>query len=318
MVNRRRKSYGRLLVAVSLTFVSNTVSLSTEKRISRLLPWSLADRKSTIGWTVEERDVQEGSHRVSVGWGSQECSDSLTVDLPTMKDRDSLASSLWPPGLAGAILCRSPLTKELLNDKAVLELGCGVGLTGLVAADTAASCHLTDNDEDVVGLLKELAQESPKKNVVAQYVEWRDEDRSVDIPAADVVLGTDIAYYYFLLRPLMDTVRAYLKPEKSALLIAGQANREGQWTLYHNLLDGCYNQLTDNKEGPWPGSTQMLLYYLEMSKWQSSGSLDEPEIDGRVPIAVILHRTPGMEVISLTDFDYVATEDDEGKMQITF
>jgi predicted nicotinamide N-methyase len=307
-----------LFLSIFATLSQTSSALSTERRISRLRPWSKIDQSKSkiLGWAIEERQPEEGTLKISVGWGSDQEGDSLTIELPTIKHQESLASTLWPPALATAILCRSPQTIDLLKDKAVLELGSGLGLAGLAASDVAASCHLTDNDDNIVSLLKDLVKDNDR--VEADLLEWRDEDRKANIPEADVVLGADIAYYYFLLRPLMDTLIAYMKPRDSACLVIGQANRESQWNLYHNIKDGCYNQLTDNKDDPWEGSTKMLLYSLEMSKWQSTESTDEEEIDGIVPLGAILHRTPGMGDCSLTECDYVATEEDEDSMAITF
>jgi hypothetical protein len=206
---------------------------------------------------------------------------------------------------------------ELLTGKTVLELGSGLGLTGLAAAESATSCHLTDNDEPVVNMLKDLVKERP--SIKADYLEWRNEDRSPGIAEADLVLGSDVAYYFFLLRPLMDTTKAYLKPRNSACLIFGQANRESQWNLYHNIRDGCYNQLNDKHESRWEGKTEMLLYNLEMSDWLApDASSDDVQIDGVIPIGVLIHQTPGAGDIRLTECDYVANSDDEENMAITF
>ena len=313
-----------LLTVVSLRTIllHPCCALTGEKRISRLLPWVSDDKNACCGWAVEHREP--GSLRVTVGWGSTvgAQSDSLTVSLPSMPT-NGLATSLWPPALAAACLLNSPSAREFLNNKSVLELGCGLGLAGLVAADSATSCNLTDNDETVIQLL----QQQQKGNVAASVLEWRDEARSTDIQPVDMVLGTAVAYYYYLLRHLMDTTQTFLKPRDSVFLVVGQANRESQWELYHNILDGCYNQLTDETEEPWPGSTRMLLYRLEMSHWVTSTNdndlaTDEREkmVDGVIPIAALLHQSPtSKEQIShLSDFDYVATTDDEDSQQMTF
>jgi predicted nicotinamide N-methyase len=279
---------------------------------------------STKG-AMEERGPAPGSLRVTLGWGCDiTLSDDscLHVELPTVADTDSLASTLWPASLALAILCRSPSTVAFLHNKSVLDLGCGLGLAGLVAADSARSCQLTDNDATIVGLLRERRETSPKQqNVTASLLDWRNNTHADGIQIADVVIGSDIAYYHFLLRYLMDTTRRFLKPKDSVLLVAGQANRESQWNLYHNILNGCYNQHTDEREGPWVGVTQMLLYHLEMSKWHVSTTdvTFQPEIDGVIAIAALVHQTPGSEQISrLTECDYIATEEDEDKMLMTF
>ena len=348
----------KILVFVALCCVEDCQPLAiiTERRRSRLLPWAGKtsfsnnnnNNNQNIGWALEERGPHPGSLTVTLGWGDNDDSSSTAAaattvqqqQLPTVSNTDSLASSttllastLWPAGLAAGILACSPQCRAFLRNKSVLELGCGLGLAGLVAAEAAASCHLTDNDATVIGLLQEQLginkkskqNSSPPTNIQASLLDWRDCDQSctsISTPV-DVVLGSDIAYYYYLLRYLMDTARAFLKPS-STFLVVGQANRESQWELYRNLLNGCYNQLTDEHEAPWPGTTQMLLYKLELSKWyettsESKNSDATVEIDGVIPIAVLLHQTsPEVDALQLTWYDHVATAEDEEKMMMTF
>ena len=95
------------------------------------------------------------------------------------------------------------------------------------------------------------------------------------------MLGTDVAYYHPALRPLMDAISAHLDPEGGLMLVAGQANRGQQMQLRKNIRDGCYNQLTDAREPPWPGASTMLLYELAQRPWESVGVGNEEGRGGR-------------------------------------
>lgn len=259
----------------------------------------------------------------------------MTIDLPHIGS-DSLASTIWPASLASAILVRSPTLTDFMGDRDVLELGCGLGITGLAASKSKSpkprSCRLTDNADEVLDALRcygkgrsGVAAAAADEVVSFEHLDWRDDHAGCE--RVGTVLSTDVAYYYFLLRPLMDTVSAHLEPRDSLWMNTGQANRECQWTLYRNLVDGCYNQLTDEREPPWGGQTRMLLYELDMYEWreeeEGGGSGDdatekENVCDGTIPIAVMLHQTPGLSLAPLTDFDYVATASDESEMSISF
>ena len=96
------------------------------------------------------------------------------------------------------------------------------------------------------------------------------------------MLGTDVAYYHPALRPLMDAISAHLDPEGGLMLVAGQANRGQQMQLRKNIRDGCYNQLTDEREPPWPGASTMLLYELAQRPWESVGVGNEEGRGGEV------------------------------------
>jgi predicted nicotinamide N-methyase len=312
-----------LIVVLGWRLVS---SLSVERRRSTLIPWiqkgsSSSDESPSIGWALEIRDQKAKTLKVTIGWGDQDVDSDgvVNVELPYAVNEDSLASTLWPAGIAAAILCRSPAVVDYMREKSVLELGSGLGLLGLTAADVAANCLVTDNDEEVVKILQDVIAKKSLSNVQAQYLEWRDEHDVSD--KVDAVIASDVAYYYFLLRPLMDTTRAYMK-ENALFLCVGQANRASYWDLYDNLALGCYNQLTDEREPPWLGTTQMLLYHLKMEDWIETKAEGEQEeeatMDGVVPIALMLHQNEGCNLPALTEYDYMATDEDREEMSITF
>jgi predicted nicotinamide N-methyase len=337
-----------------------------KQRLSILRPWKPLNPDAALGWTVEIRDSDAQTYRVRVRWTANqqeneeedflrnaikeveldgmESDESVAVQLPYYEQEGSLASTLWPGSLATSILCLSPAMNRALEGAKVLELGSGLGLTGLVASRGASECRLTDNEDEVldaVTSLLPLNAPGASTKVRTERLDWRDDDRPVTPEMqADFIVSSDVAYYYYLLRPLMDTARRRLRSsERQATsagtdsvseesnhdrsagvwLCVGQANREAQWQLYHNLRNGCYNQLTDEHEGPWPGSTQMLLYRLEMYRWQDPTSSSH-ELDGVLPIAAILYNssreTPKMR--RLSKWDHLSTPEDEESLDMTF
>jgi len=379
-----------LIVATTTTTTTTTV----ERRRSVLLPWTAAvnnngDRHDhhdasamAIGWAIEERssianDDDGRGWQVTISLSSDEKDDHepITVHLPWKEemerhgDSDSrsgtattttsitendLAHSLWPGGIAGAILARHLLKNNKSSSyggsgSRMLELGSGLGLMGWVAGaasnkSNSTTVELTDHDASAVELLqrtipKNENQPSSTPRYRARYLEWRDEhDNDENTNKFDVILGADVAYYFYLLRPLMDTINAFLKKDGSTVLMVGQANRQSQWDLYGNMVHGCYNQLTDEHEAPWPGRTRMLLYRLQMSEWTatpttttSSHSDDDIPQDSIIPLAVLLHErnhsssstiddsdSSGAQDEILQECDYVATTQDQEEMLISF
>ena len=146
------------------------------------------------------------------------------------------------------------------------------------------------------------------------------------------MLGTDVAYYHPALRPLMDAISAHLDPEGGLMLVAGQANRGQQMQLRKNIRDGCYNQLTDEREPPWPGASTMLLYELAQRPWESvgvgneegeggvSGAASGTEASTLIPIAAIVYAAAGEAQLEqlIGPEDHVATQQDEEDQMITF
>ncbi|KAM3851386.1 protein N-lysine methyltransferase METTL21D isoform 1-T1 [Vipera latastei] len=96
----------------------------------------------------------------------------------------------------------------LLRHKAVLELGAGTGLVGLVAAGLGANVTVTDLEE-VQDLLKvniENNQHLVSGSIQAKVLKWG-EDVTDFLPAPDFILMADCIYYEESLEPLVKTLR---------------------------------------------------------------------------------------------------------------
>jgi hypothetical protein len=338
MRNRIHRPRHKVLFCVVLIFhhacsLSSTGGGSSPNvvRKSTLLSWQ---DKVVLGHCVEERS--EGAVKVQIWLENERNNDDvLSLTFPeTTTAWDGLASQLWPAALASSILLRSPEFRPWIVDKTVVELGSGRGLTGLVAAVHAKSCLLTDNDVTAVELLETSTcptnQHRLEATLSTQQLDWRDKHGG-HVPFMDLVLGSDVAYYFYLLRPIMDTARAFMDAENdnddsdkkpSTMVLTGQANRKSLWDLYKNIQNGCYNQLTDVNEPPWPGTCRMLLYNLQMSHWCSNLEACDVQIDGLVPISLIVyHGDTNPDTAQLSPFEmfaHVATQEDDENIMKSF
>jgi predicted nicotinamide N-methyase len=316
--------YSMLCKTLVLLVVGYVSSLTAESRRSTLRPWGAGPE---LGWFQETRNAKDGLLEVCVKWeegttedaNENEKQQALSLLLPDRGKGSDLSSTLWPSAIAASVLLRSPEFRSLAEGKDILELGSGLGLAGLVAAENSAMCILTDNDEETVASYEKTIawnKNELKADLVGKRMEWRD-DHDKPNPV-DIVLGADIAYYFYLLRPIMDTTRAYLTKKDPLVMFVGQANRESQWDLYNNIRKGCYNQLTDEHEPAWPGHTKMLLYNLEISDWVEDPTDCQSNINGVVPIAVLLHYSDGVDLPSFSASDHVATDEDDKKIMKNF
>ena len=317
---------------------SHALSAGQVSRRSSLHTWN---GQQEIGWVVERRVQGDDNNidaaapdddirkylEVSVGIHKDDAGDDdeiTTVEIPASGD-GGVSSSLWPSALAASILLRRPKMRQALLDKDVLELGSGLGLAGLVAASAPTkSCTLTDKAEDALELLPLTIERNAfgERQVSSRLLDWKDE-ATYGKGKADIVIGADLAYYFFLLRPLMDASRASMKDDSGLLYIVGQANRESQWDLKNNIENGCYNQITDEREPPWEGDTNMLLYNLKVGEWSGGDAttLNASEIDEEVPIAVCVYCQDegrlAREILEV-GIDHIATKEDEEKQEYTF
>ena len=310
---------------------SLSTTIKTDYRKSTLLSW---EGNIDLGSCVEERstsidDNELGSSLIKINTIHGRNSDTgdddnneLILKFPEINEDNngSLASQHCLSAFASAILLQSNEFKVFSKGKDIAELGAGRGLAGMVAAEKSCNCIITEYDNDAIELLQETITANTKNEndndtsnlqatITTKKLDWRDDNN--DIPYVDLVLGSDIAYYYHLLRPIMDTCRKFMNPGSvsvsgddeeesskkrpgSSIFIVGQANRESQWDLYTNIKNGCYNQLTDEREPPWTGITKLYLYNLQISTFcNSKKDCDSKKnIDGIIPIHLIIHHDP--------------------------
>jgi hypothetical protein len=334
-----------LIPGISLSSVDALTSINNSRYIqkSTLISW---DSHVILGHCIEERDsgVRGAGSTLTIRLESSTSpdndnddddndDDTLIVRLPGNDEAGSgsLASEVWPAAIASSILLRSNEFRSYATSKSIVELGSGCGLTGIVAAETSSTCLLTDNDERAVNILRTATcpqnQDNVRGRLSTLQLDWRDglSDGTEGHSTTDLVLGSDVAYYYFLLRPMMDTVRAFMGAGRGGtLMVVGQANRDSQWDLYKNIKNGCYNQLTDAHEPPWPGMTTLLLYKLRMSSVCNCVEECEKQIETTLPMSVILHQdilndseeSNSLPFYPFQDLAHVATElDDESIMK---
>ncbi|HEX6952134.1 MAG TPA: methyltransferase domain-containing protein [Gaiellaceae bacterium] len=98
-------------------------------------------------------------------------------------------AELWPSGLA---LARHVAQRDLQRLR-VLELGCGLGLPALAAAQRGADVLATDWAEDATELLRRNAERNNVFLRVAR-VRWSEPEPLLRAAPWDLVLGADLLY----------------------------------------------------------------------------------------------------------------------------
>ena len=121
-----------------------------------------------------------------------------TWSVETVDDEDALLNaaenrSLFPFGLMlweSAIALAQHLDEKpaLVTGKSVLELGAGLGLTGVIASYLGATVTQTDHDEAALTACARTAALNGITNITRQTGDWHDPARY------DVILGADIGY----------------------------------------------------------------------------------------------------------------------------
>ncbi|KAF8679133.1 hypothetical protein HU200_045897 [Digitaria exilis] len=115
-------------------------------------------------------------------------------------DYDLTGQLVWP----GAVLMNNYLSEhpETVNECSIIELGSGIGITGILCSRFCKKVVLTDHNDEVLEIIKrnielQSCPENAQAALTAEKLEWGNSDHISSIiekhPGGfDVVLGADI------------------------------------------------------------------------------------------------------------------------------
>jgi predicted nicotinamide N-methyase len=162
-------------------------------------------------------------------------------------------AALWPAALLLAdAVARWPLAPTAPQPPLVLELGCGLGLVGLVAADLGYRVIMSDYDEDALAFAAANAHRNARAAPECRHIDWR--QTYTDL-RADRILAADVLYEARNLGPVARFVASHLKRDGSALL--ADANRSTA-APFPSMARMCGLRVTTTpaeRRGREPGTT---------------------------------------------------------------
>lgn len=119
--------------------------------------------------------------------------------------------------------------REELANEDILEVGSGTGITGLVAAICSKSVIVTDYNDIVLDLLDHNARNNaiPGSKCICKKLDWTIEDsrKTFEPHAFNVIIGSDVVYWYDMIVPLLETVDYLLSHNTGARFILAFKHR---------------------------------------------------------------------------------------------
>jgi predicted nicotinamide N-methyase len=166
----------------------------------------------------------------------------IDIHVRTLRDRQQfsdpqgvaedlgISSSLWP--IFGMLWSSSLAMSHFLldydfQDKSVLEVGCGIGLTSLLLNHLDVDISATDHHPEVESFLEHNVMINGGKDIPFERLDWRDDIQSKK--QFDVIIGSDLLYeddHVFLLADFIDR---QAKPHCQVIIVDPGRGRHGKF-----------------------------------------------------------------------------------------
>jgi predicted nicotinamide N-methyase len=110
-------------------------------------------------------------------------------DINVVDERMPYWADLWPSAIGMAEFLVA--NQELIRGKKLIEIGCGLGLPGIVAGRLGADVLMTDYLQPALDFAQYNWELNLKSEFRSQLLDWRDIDH---MKPFDVILASDVAY----------------------------------------------------------------------------------------------------------------------------
>lgn len=167
-------------------------------------------------------------------------------------------AELWHSAIAMAELI---IADDRFNPQTkVLELGCGLGLSGIAAGRKGCEVSLSDYLPEAIQMAELGWLENLGTPAQTAIIDWRDIDPSLKV---DWVLAADVAYEERNFEPLRMALQSLLKPGVKALLTEpGRAIAKPFLTSLEKI---GFSVLRSSRKVKWKGTENTIGIY-EISK----------------------------------------------------
>ncbi len=177
-------------------------------------------------------------------------------DDPDVKDeRIPYWAELWP----SAVVLSEYLVANasLVKGKSVLEVGCGLGLSGIVAGMLGGNVVMTDYQNsalDFAAINWRLNNDAP---VQTKILDWRSPGKTEKV---DLILASDVAYESKIFRFLISTFKKLLRPNGTILL--AEPNRKFAKDLFSQLLKAGFTVQSETIHKQFQGAKHVVNLHL--------------------------------------------------------
>jgi len=222
-------------------------------------------KNSSPAWNTIEEEIRIGELNVRINRISD--IDSLFNSLIAKGDNDPDVlderipywAELWPSAIA--------LSKFLVEQKVihagakVLEIGCGLGLPGIVAAKLGANVIFSDYLPEALEAARMNAHQNGISDSAFLTMDWRKPEM---IPGLQFILASDVAYERRSFESLMQAFDFYIR--KNVVIILSEPNRAFAKPFLQDLNKSGFELASYTFEIPFRNHLQQVNVYRVSGK----------------------------------------------------
>ncbi len=163
---------------------------------------------------------------------------------------------LWPSSIA---LSRFIVkNSELFQEKNILELGCGLGLTSIVIMQqNPASLLCTDYENNALVLARKNFQQNKIKEPYFKWLDWRNPQLNEKY---ELIIASDVLYEERFFQPLLNLFNNYI--ENNGHIIIAEPNRKMAITFFEKLKSYGYQYTIHFEQVDQNGKVIIVSIYL--------------------------------------------------------
>lgn len=211
--------------------------------------------------TDDQRIVEVGRHAVRLATPSVP-----PAELPEDVEEDGRLYFWWGLTTGALALARVLADREDLPGKRVVELGCGLGLPGLVAGLGGAHVTFTDAKADALACVRRSAAANAlaEAHTAFEVLDW---ERSVPGERFDLVLGAEILYDYNMHRAQLELLDGLVA--SGGMVLLADRRRRAVERFFGRLRDrGFGGTITEHELTP-PGEPLQRITVYAWSREQA-------------------------------------------------
>ena len=122
-------------------------------------------------------------------------------------------AEVWPSAIALSEFIYE--NQSEFNGKSILEMGCGLGLVGIVATASGGNVLFTDHDEYALRFTQINFTRNFERPATVQNMDWRVADTGQKF---EIIIAADILYEKRWLEPVVNVIEKKLAPDGTAYI----------------------------------------------------------------------------------------------------